>query len=389
MLYKKYTKTNLFKELEKSKAYVESKYSVRKLVVVLVFDKETKEFKKSCISIDQFAEAVNYIDKNYNEHLENDKEKIVIIRPYCQSKITIDKYLDEVIKHIYHRAEILQKFNGDDPKGFNWLIPNKEISEYQYQILLLEKRKNLPPIYRDKFKKFDEIMRIDEAQTREEARIKRKDRYNNEKKEKYEKMINEEKYNELLNLIKNLEKRIDELNTKIEDASNNNVQQCSVSKISGLFKPLILLNDMKVYNTYEEIKNDIKNKKFEIFNTQAFVDIYNGTRNTVGKIDENKCYWIRKDIYNKLNETEKKAINYITKEQIISCVYSPELDMFFNNSSSAAKYCSDNNFFFVKACHIEDCINGSKNFAGVSPDEKILHWQKFIFSDLNKEKEDN
>ena len=246
MLYKKYTKKNLFKELEKSKAYIESKYSVRKLVVVLVFDKKTKEFKKSCISIDQFAEAVNYIDKNYNEHLENDKEKIVIIRPYCQSKITIDKYLDEVIKHIYHRAEILQKFNGDDPKGFNWLIPNKEISEYQYQILLLEKRKNLPPIYRDKFKKFDEIMRIDEAQTREEARIKRKDRYNNEKKEKYEKMINEEKYNELLNLIKNLEKRIDELDTKIEDASNNNVQQCAVSKISVLFKPLILLNDMKV-----------------------------------------------------------------------------------------------------------------------------------------------
>ena len=37
MLYKKYTKSNLFKELEKSKAYVESQQSPHKLVVVLVF----------------------------------------------------------------------------------------------------------------------------------------------------------------------------------------------------------------------------------------------------------------------------------------------------------------------------------------------------------------
>ena len=144
---------------------------------------------------------------------------------------------------------------------------------------------------------------------------------------------------------------------------------------------------MSVFNTYDELSESIKSKKIETFETQNFTKVYSSDRITLGKIDDNKCYWMIKEIYEQLDDDEKKAARYLSNSQKVVCIYCKELDKFYNNATQASKDCANNGCLFIRPTHIDECIEGKRKFAGVTADEKTLHWKKFSFGDLNKRKD--
>ena len=144
---------------------------------------------------------------------------------------------------------------------------------------------------------------------------------------------------------------------------------------------------MSVFNTYDELSECVKSKKIETFETQNFVNVYSANRITLGKIGDDKCYWMRKEVYEQLDDDEKKAARYLSKSQKVVCVYCKELDKFYNNATQASKDCANNGCLFIRPTHIDECIDGKRKFAGVTADEKTLHWKKFSFCDLNKRKD--
>ena len=310
----------------------------------------------------------------------------------------------------------MEKLFGPDKTGFDYDIPSTVMpSDKQYRQLRKESRKNIPkgmlPMF-ERFDAIDEIIKYDDVKRHrngtEEAvnkRIKNKIEkelgkkcYDMIKEENEEDMISEEKYNELLNLIKNLEKKVEQLSVSQDELSvkqnelydkieNSTFTNENINKVRDNFVPLVLLNDMSVFNTYDELSECVKSKKIETFETQNFVNVYSANRITLGKIGDDKCYWMRKEVYEQLDDDEKKAARYLSKSQKVVCVYCKELDKFYNNATQASKDCANNGCLFIRPVHIDECIDGKRKFAGVTADEKTLHWKKFSFCNLNKRKD--
>ncbi|MDD7755070.1 MAG: hypothetical protein PUJ51_11295 [Clostridiales bacterium] len=397
-------------------------YKARKHLIWLSYDKTSRTYIKKLFPIEEFDEKYEYVKNNFDANLDNKSEHIIIFRTY-DNYIAYDKFLNEVIKNIKKRKPTLEKLFGPDKTGFNYDIPSTVMpSDKQYRQLRKESRKNIPkgmlPMF-ERFDAIDEIIKYDDVKrhrngTEEAVNIKIKSKIEKElgkkcydmiKEENEEDMISEEKYNELLNLIKNLEKKVeqlsvsqDELSVKQSDLSvkqnelydkieNSTFANENINKVRDNFVPLVLLNDMSVFNTYDELSESIKSKKIETFETQNFVNVYSANRITLGKIGDDKCYWMRKEVYEQLDDDEKKAARYLSKSQKIVCVYCKELDKFYNNATQASKDCANNGCLFIRPTHIDECIDGKRKFAGVTADEKTLHWKKFSLSDLNKRKD--
>ena len=390
-------------------------YKARKHLIWLSYDKTSRTYIKKLIPIEEFDEKYEYVKNNFDANLDNESEHIIIFRTY-DNYIAYDKFLNEVIKNIKKRKPTLEKLFGPDKTGFDYDIPSTVMpSDKQYRQLRKESRKNIPkgmlPMF-ERFDAIDEIIKYDDVKchrngTEEAVNKKIKSKIEKElgkkcydmiKEENEEDMISEEKYNELLNLIKNLEKKVEQLSVsqnelsvkqnelydKIENLTFTNE---NISKVRDNFVPLVLLNDMSVFNTYDELSESIKSKKIETFETQNFVNVYSANRITLGKIGDDKCYWMRKEVYEQLDDDEKKAARYLSKSQKIVCVYCKELDKFYNNATQASKDCANNGCLFIRPTHIDECIEGKRKFAGVTADEKTLHWKKFSLGDLNKRKD--
>ena len=404
-------------------------YTARKHLIWLSYDKTSRTYIKKLIPIEEFDEKYEYVKNNFDDNLDNESEHIIIFRTY-DNYIAYDKFLNEVIKNIKKRKPTLEKLFGPDKTGFDYDIPSTVMpSDKQYRQLRKESRKNIPkgmlPMF-ERFDAIDEIIKYDDVKrhrngTEEAVNKKIKSKIEKElgkkcydmiKEENEEDMISEEKYNELLNLIKNLEKKVEqlsvsqnelsvkqnELSVKQSDLSvkqnelydkieNLTFTNENISKVRDNFVPLVLLNDMSVFNTYDELSESIKSKKIETFETQNFVNVYSANRITLGKIGDDKCYWMRKEVYEQLDDDEKKAARYLSKSQKVVCVYCKELDKFYNNATQASKDCANNGCLFIRPTHIDECIEGKRKFAGVTADEKTLHWKKFSFCDLNKRKD--
>ena len=404
-------------------------YTARKHLIWLSYDKTSRTYIKKLIPIEEFDEKYEYVKNNFDENLDNKNEHIIIFRTY-DNYIAYDKFLNEVIKNIKKRKPTLEKLFGPDKTGFDYDIPSTVMpSDKQYRQLRKESRKNIPkgmlPMF-ERFDAIDEIIKYDDVKchrngTEEAVNKKIKSKIEKElgkkcydmiKEENEEDMISEEKYNELLNLIKNLEKKVEqlsvsqnelsvkqnELSVKQSDLSvkqnelydkieNLTFTNENISKVRDNFVPLVLLNDMSVFNTYDELSECVKSKKIETFETQNFVNVYSANRITLGKIGDDKCYWMRKEVYEQLDDDEKKAARYLSKSQKVVCVYCKELDKFYNNATQASKDCANNGCLFIRPTHIDECIEGKRKFAGVTADEKTLHWKKFSFCDLNKRKD--
>ena len=404
-------------------------YTARKHLIWLSYDKTSRTYIKKLIPIEEFDEKYEYVKNNFDENLDNKNEHIIIFRTY-DNYIAYDKFLNEVIKNIKKRKPTLEKLFGPDKTGFDYDIPSTVMpSDKQYRQLRKESRKNIPkgmlPMF-ERFDAIDEIIKYDDVKchrngTEEAVNKKIKSKIEKElgkkcydmiKKENEEDMISEEKYNELLNLIKNLEKKVEqlsvsqnelsvkqnELSVNQSDLSNKQNELYdrienitftneNISKVRDNFVPLVLLNDMSVFNTYDELSECVKSKKIETFETQNFVNVYSANRITLGKIGDDKCYWMRKEVYEQLDDDEKKAARYLSKSQKVVCVYCKELDKFYNNATQASKDCANNGCLFIRPTHIDECIEGKRKFAGVTADEKTLHWKKFSFCDLNKRKD--
>ena len=390
-------------------------YKARKHLIWLSYDKTSRTYIKKLIPIEEFDEKYEYVKNNFDANLDNESEHIIIFRTY-DNYIAYDKFLNEVIKNIKKRKPTLEKLFGPDKTGFDYDIPSTVMpSDKQYRQLRKESRKNIPkgmlPMF-ERFDAIDEIIKYDDVKchrngTEEAVNKKIKSKIEKElgkkcydmiKEENEEDMISEEKYNELLNLIKNLEKKVEQLSASQNELSvkqnelydkieNSTFANENISKVRDNFVPLVLLNDMSVFNTYDELSESIKSKKIETFETQNFVNVYSANRITLGKIGDDKCYWMRKEVYEQLDDDEKKAARYLSKSQKIVCVYCKELDKFYNNATQASKDCANNGCLFIRPTHIDECIEGKRKFAGVTADEKTLHWKKFSFCDLNKRKD--
>ena len=390
-------------------------YKARKHLIWLSYDKTSRTYIKKLIPIEEFDEKYEYVKNNFDANLDNENEHIIIFRTY-DNYIAYDKFLNEVIKNIKKRKPTLEKLFGPDKTGFDYDIPSTVMpSDKQYRQLRKESRKNIPkgmlPMF-ERFDAIDEIIKYDDVKchrngTEEAVNKKIKSKIEKElgkkcydmiKEENEEDMISEEKYNELLNLIKNLEKKVEQLSVNQEELSvkqnelydkieNSTFANENISKVRDNFVPLVLLNDMSVFNTYDELSESIKSKKIETFETQNFVNVYSANRITLGKIGDDKCYWMRKEVYEQLDDDEKKAARYLSKSQKIVCVYCKELDKFYNNATQASKDCANNGCLFIRPTHIDECIEGKRKFAGVTADEKTLHWKKFSLGDLNKRKD--
>ena len=390
-------------------------YTARKHLIWLSYDKTSRTYIKKLIPIEEFDEKYEYVKNNFDENLDNKNEHIIIFRTY-DNYIAYDKFLNEVIKNIKKRKPTLEKLFGPDKTGFDYDIPSTVMpSDKQYRQLRKESRKNIPkgmlPMF-ERFDAIDEIIKYDDVKRHrngtEEAvnkRIKNKIEkelgkkcYDMIKEENEEDMISEEKYNELLNLIKNLEKKVEQLSVSQNELSvkqselynkieNSTFANENINKVRDNFVPLVLLNDMSVFNTYDELSESVKSKKIETFETQNFVNVYSANRITLGKIGDDKCYWMRKEVYEQLDDDEKKAARYLSKSQKVVCVYCKELDKFYNNATQASKDCANNGCLFIRPVHIDECIDGKRKFAGVTADEKTLHWKKFSFCNLNKRKD--
>lgn len=397
-------------------------YKARKHLIWLSYDKTSRTYIKKLFPIEEFDEKYEYVKNNFDANLDNKSEHIIIFRTY-DNYIAYDKFLNEVIKNIKKRKPTLEKLFGPDKTGFNYDIPSTVMpSDKQYRQLRKESRKNVPkgmlPMF-ERFDAIDEIIKYDDVKrhrngTEEAVNKKIKSKIEKElgkkcydmiKEENEEDMISEEKYNELLNLIKNLEKKVEQLSVSQDELSvkqnelsvkqnelydkieNSTFANENINKVRDNFVPLVLLNDMSVFNTYDELSESIKSKKIETFETQNFVNVYSANRITLGKIGDDKCYWMRKEVYEQLDDDEKKAARYLSKSQKIVCVYCKELDKFYNNATQASKDCANNGCLFIRPTHIDECIDGKRKFAGVTADEKTLHWKKFSLSDLNKRKD--
>lgn len=397
-------------------------YKARKHLIWLSYDKTSRTYIKKLFPIEEFDEKYEYVKNNFDANLDNKSEHIIIFRTY-DNYIAYDKFLNEVIKNIKKRKPTLEKLFGPDKTGFNYDIPSTVMpSDKQYRQLRKESRKNIPkgmlPMF-ERFDAIDEIIKYDDVKrhrngTEEAVNKKIKSKIEKElgkkcydmiKEENEEDMISEEKYNELLNLIKNLEKKVEQLSVSQDELSvkqnelsvkqnelynrieNSTFANENINKVRDNFVPLVLLNDMSVFNTYDELSESIKSKKIETFETQNFVNVYSANRITLGKIGDDKCYWMRKEVYEQLDDDEKKAARYLSKSQKIVCVYCKELDKFYNNATQASKDCANNGCLFIRPTHIDECIDGKRKFAGVTADEKTLHWKKFSLSDLNKRKD--
>lgn len=397
-------------------------YKARKHLIWLSYDKTSRTYIKKLFPIEEFDEKYEYVKNNFDANLDNKSEHIIIFRTY-DNYIAYDKFLNEVIKNIKKRKPTLEKLFGPDKTGFDYDIPSTVMpSDKQYRQLRKESRKNVPkgmlPMF-ERFDAIDEIIKYDDVKrhrngTEEAVNKKIKSKIEKElgkkcydmiKEENEEDMISEEKYNELLNLIKNLEKKVEQLSVSQDELSvkqnelsvkqnelynrieNSTFANENINKVRDNFVPLVLLNDMSVFNTYDELSESIKSKKIETFETQNFVNVYSANRITLGKIGDDKCYWMRKEVYEQLDDDEKKAARYLSKSQKIVCVYCKELDKFYNNATQASKDCANNGCLFIRPTHIDECIDGKRKFAGVTADEKTLHWKKFSLSDLNKRKD--
>ena len=404
-------------------------YTARKHLIWLSYDKTSRTYIKKLIPIEEFDEKYEYVKNNFDANLDNENEHIIIFRTY-DNYIAYDKFLNEVIKNIKKRKPTLEKLFGPDKTGFDYDIPSTVMpSDKQYRQLRKESRKNVPkgmlPMF-ERFDAIDEIIKYDDVKchrngTEEAVNKKIKSKIEKElgkkcydmiKEENEEDMISEEKYNELLNLIKNLEKKVEQLSVSQDELSvkqnelsvkqnelsvkqselydrieNSTFVNENISKVRDNFVPLVLLNDMSVFNTYDELSESIKSKKIETFETQNFVNVYSANRITLGKIGDDKCYWMRKEVYEQLDDDEKKAARYLSKSQKVVCVYCKELDKFYNNATQASKDCTNNGCLFIRPTHIDECIEGKRKFAGVTADEKTLHWKKFSIGDLNKRKD--
>ena len=395
--------------------YKNGYYTARKHLIWLSYDKTSRTYIKKLIPIEEFDEKYEYVKNNFDENLDNKNEHIIIFRTY-DNYIAYDKFLNEVIKNIKKRKPTLEKLFGPDKTGFDYDIPSTVMpSDKQYRQLRKESRKNIPkgmlPMF-ERFDAIDEIIKYDDVKrhrngTEEAVNKKIKNKIEKElgkkcydmiKEENEEDMISEEKYNELLNLIKNLEKKVEQLSVSQNELSvkqnelydkieNSTFTNENISKVRDNFVPLVLLNDMSVFNTYDELSESIKSKKIETFETQNFVNVYSANRITLGKIGDDKCYWMRKEVYEQLDDDEKKAARYLSKSQKVVCIYCKELDKFYNNATQASKDCANNGCLFIRPVHIDECIDGKRKFAGVTADEKTLHWKKFSFCNLNKRKD--
>ena len=383
-------------------------YTARKHLIWLSYDKTSRTYIKKLIPIEEFDEKYEYVKNNFDANLDNESEHIIIFRTY-DNYIAYDKFLNEVIKNIKKRKPTLEKLFGPDKTGFDYDIPSTVMpSDKQYRQLRKESRKNIPkgmlPMF-ERFDAIDEIIKYDDVKrhrngTEEAVNKKIKSKIEKElgkkcydmiKEENEEDMISEEKYNELLNLIKNLEKKVEQLSVKQNELydriENSTFTNETINKVRDNFVPLVLLNDMSVFNTYDELSESIKSKKIETFETQNFTKVYSSDRITLGKIDDNKCYWMIKEVYEQLDDDEKKAARYLSNSQKVVCIYCKELDKFYNNATQASKDCANNGCLFIRPVHIDECIDGKRKFAGVTADEKTLHWKKFSFCNLNKRKD--
>lgn len=395
--------------------YKKGCYTARKHLIWLSYNKTNRTYVKKLIPIEEFDEKYEYVKNNFDANLDNESEHIIIFRTY-DNYIAYDKFLNEVIKNIKKRKPTLEKLFGPDKTGFDYDIPSTVMpSDKQYRQLRKESRKNIPkgmlPMF-ERFDAIDEIIKYDDVKrhrngTEEAVDKKIKNKIEKElgkkcydmiKEENEEDMISEEKYNELLNLIKNLEKKVEQLSISQSELSvsqselydkieNFTFANENINKVRDNFVPLVLLNDMSIFNTYDELSESIKSKKIETFETQNFTKVYSSDRITLGKIDDSKCYWMIKEVYEQLDDDEKKAARYLSNSQKVVCIYCKELDKFYNNATQASKDCANNGCLFIRPTHIDECIEGKRKFAGITADEKTLHWKKFSFCDLNKRKD--
>ena len=375
MLYTRYTKKNLVKDYND---FIKSKITRYNALCKLTFDKKTREFIINAYDTDNYKEILDEILRTHDEHLENEDEKIIIFRTY-EDKLSVQNFLTEVIQGIKDRAKILQRFKGEDPTGYSWLIPGPiNVTDKMYKILLDEKRKGTKFTKREKrvLNKLDKIMEESENEIE------------NEEINMEELNLLKEKYDKLYNMVTQLTK---EMSLLKEQLSNCNVKSTKDNrkKLDSL-QPVVLLNDLKVYNNYNEIEEDIKSNYLEIPNVYNLFDVYQNSRYNIGKSGDEKAYWITKDLFDTLTDEEKKIAKYMANNSSMNCIYSEQIpDVYFKTVEDASRYCEENNFEFCKIAYIKECLDGKRKFAGISQNGIPCMWNKVKFKSLlNKEVEE-
>ena len=375
MLYTRYTKKNLVKDYND---FIKSKITRYNALCKLTFDKKTREFIINAYDTDNYKEILDEILRTHDEHLENEDEKIIIFRTY-EDKLSVQNFLTEVIQGIKDRAKILQRFKGEDPTGYSWLIPGPiNVTDKMYKILLDEKRKGTKFTKREKrvLNKLDKIMEESENEIE------------NEEINMEELNLLKEKYDKLYNMVTQLTK---EMSLLKEQLSNCNVKSTKDNrkKLDSL-QPVVLLNDLKVYNNYNEIEEDIKSNYLEIPNVYNLFDVYHNSRYNIGKSGDEKAYWITKDLFDTLTDEEKKIAKYMANNSSMNCIYSEQIpDVYFKTVEDASRYCEENNFEFCKIAYIKECLDGKRKFAGISQNGIPCMWNKVKFKSLlNKEVEE-
>lgn len=368
MLYTRYTKKNLLKDYD---SFVNSKITRYNALCKLTFNKKTREFIKEGFTTENYKEILDEILSTHDEHLENEDEKIIVFRTY-EDLNSVNNFLTEVVAGIQERRPLMRRFYGEDPEGFDWCIPReKGITDRMYKILLEEKRKGTKFTKREKrvLNKLDKIMEESENEIE------------NEEINMEELNLLKEKYDKLYNMVTQLTK---EMSLLKEQLSNGNVKSTKDNrkKLDSL-QPVVLLNDLKVYNNYNEIEEDIKSNYLEIPNVYNLFDVYQNSRYNIGKSGDEKAYWITKDLFDTLTDEEKKIAKYMANNSSMNCIYSEQIpDVYFKTVEDASKYCEENNFEFCKIAYIKECLDGKRKFAGISQNGIPCMWNKVKFKSL-------
>ena len=292
--------------------------------------------------------------------------------------MSINNFLEGVIEQIYKRQKILNRFVGKDPTGYDWLIPREQkVTDKMYKILLEEKRKGTKFTKREKrvLNKLDKIMEESENEIE------------NEEIEMIEIEELKQQYNEIYNMVTQLTKEVSSLKEQLANKPIKSKRDYG-DKMEAL-KPIVLVNDLKVYENYDQIKEDIKSNLLEIPNVYNLLDVEKGTRYNIGTAGNKKAFWMLKEKFDKLSEKEKQAYKFMADNELVTCVYSNEIENgFFATVEDAAKYCDGNNYEFTKIAYIKENIIGKRRFACISPEGVACIWRKISYKDLNKKEEE-
>lgn len=373
MLYNRYTKTNLVKDYNN---FTKAKLNRYNAICELKFNKKTREFVINGYKVDNYKEILDEILRTHDEHLENENEKIIIFRPY-EDMLSVNNFLEGVIEQIYKRQKILNRFVGQDPAGYNWLIPGPiNVTDRMYKILLEEKRQGTKFNKREKrvLNELDKIMYNSKEIENEEINME-------------ELNLLKQQYNEIYDMVTQLTKEMSLLKEQLANKPTKSKRDHS-DKMETL-KPIVLVNELKAYENYNQIKEDIESNLLEIQNIYNLLDIEKGTRYNIGRVGNKKAFWMSKEKFDELSEKEKQAYKFMADNELVTCVYSNEIENgFFATVEDAAKYCDENDYEFTKIAYIKENIIGKRRFACISPEGVACTWRKISYKYLNKKEEE-